>query len=264
MLTLRPLLQLAVAVACRFPSNAFTVLELRIPLRKTRDQTPPAFGFRTQFQESLSERHIERQLGCDVVGKGDAALCFKARHLLVVKDSVALLVQFFELLGNAGIDPVKILFEIFDVGLDVGLVVVGADQMESLLSDRKDVGTAIVIFFQCLDDQRGAPGLRDVSVMREHNSERRSRIDTLPRHHAVARLENVQRDSLSGEENHTEREKRYTRGAHGRARAIIAEGQARICMCSGSSKEFSGYSFVRNKMSYSQPAATPPAIGPIQ
>ncbi len=152
------------------------------------------------------------------------ALCLKARRRLVVKDAVTLLIEFFELLGDAGIDPCKILFEVFDVGFEIGLVVVGADQMKNLLPNRKDVGTAIVVFLEGLDDQGGTPGLRDVSGMDKNYAERGSSFDALPCHYAVARLEDVQRDRLSGEENETQREKWNTRGTHCRVRARMTEG----------------------------------------
>ena len=222
------LLQIAVAVACRFPSDTIAFLKLRVPIRETLGQAPLAFGFRAQFEERLAERHVERQLGRDVIRKRTPTVRLKVRRLLVVKDAVTLLVEFFELLGDAGIDPSKILFEEFNVGLEIGLVVVGADQMKNLLSDRKDVGTAIVVFLECLDNQGGTAGLRDVSGMYKHNPERRSSFDALPRHYAVARLKDMQRDRLSGEENQAQREKWNTRRTHRRVRALPIAGRKRI------------------------------------
>src|SRR5260370_40228240 len=158
---------------------------------------------------------------------------------------MTLLVEFFELLGNAGIDPVKILFEILDVGFEIGLVVVSADQMKDLLSDREYVGTATVVFLESLNDQRGAAGLRDVSGMHEHNPKRRRRFDALRGDCAVARLEYVQRDRLSGEENNAEREKWDARDIHRRGRALLEEGRKRIRMCLGSAKKCTGSLFIQ-------------------
>src|SRR4030088_3526511 len=70
--------------------------------------------------------------------------------------------------------------------------------------------------------------------MHQHKPERRSSFDALPRHYAVARLEDVQGDRLSGEENETQREKRNTSGTHCRVRALTTEDRKRICMCLGS------------------------------
>src|SRR5260370_21160962 len=106
--------------------------------------------------------------------------------------------------------------------------------MKGLLANCKDVAPAIVVFLKGLEDQGGTPGLRDVSGMHEHNPERRSSFDALTRHYAVARLEDVQRDRLSGEENETQLEKRNTSGTHCRVRALTTEGEKRICMCLGS------------------------------
>jgi hypothetical protein len=215
-------LQIAVTVARCFPSNVIAFLQLRVPLRETRDQAALAVSFRAQFQERLAERHIERQLARDVMGKGEAALGFKGRRLLVVKYTVTLLVELFEPFGNAGIDPAKIFFEIFNVGFEIGLLVMGADQMKSLLPEREDVGTPVVVFLKRLDDQGRASGLRDVSGVDVHNPERRSCLDALPRHEAVARLEDVQRDGLPREEDNSEREKWDTRHAHFCGRAVMA------------------------------------------
>src|ERR1700704_1376993 len=228
------ILQIAVAVACGFPSNTIAFLKLRVPRRETLGQAPLAFGFRAQFEERLAEGDVERQLGRNVIREGTPALWLKVRRLLVVKGAVTLLVKFFKPFGDPGIDPVKILIEEFDVGLEIGLVVVGTDQMKNLLPKRQDVGTAIVVFLEGLEDQGGTPGLRDVSGMHEHNPERRSSFDALTRHYAVARLEDVQRDRLSGKENETQREKWNTRGTHCRVRALTTEDRKRICMCLGS------------------------------
>jgi len=62
-----------VTVAGRFPSNTIAFLKLRIPLRETLDQAPLPFAFRVQFQERLAERHVERQLGRDVIREGVVA-----------------------------------------------------------------------------------------------------------------------------------------------------------------------------------------------
>ena len=262
MQTPQRLLQIAVAVARCFPANVIAFFKLRVPLRETHDQPSLPVGFRAQFQKRLAERDIERQLAGDMVGKREAALGFKGRRLLVVKHAVTLLVEHLESCRDAGIKAPKIFFEIFNVGFEIGLVVVGADQMKDLLPEREDVGTAVLVFLEGLDDQGGAAGLRNISGMDVHNPERRSRFNALPRHHAVARFEDVQRDRLSGKENNTEREKWDPRGTHCCRRAR-PEGRKRICICLGKAKKIR-YSFVRNRMSYNQPAATPPASGPIQ
>src|SRR4030088_2048052 len=70
--------------------------------------------------------------------------------------------------------------------------------------------------------------------MHEYNPERRSSFDALPRHYAVARLEDVQGDSLSREENETQREKRNTSGTHWGVRVLPKEDRKRICVCLGS------------------------------
>ena len=215
------LLQIAVTVARCFPANVIALLKLRVPLRETHDQPPLPVGLRTQLQQCLAERYIERQLARDVIGKGEAALGFKGGRLLVVKYAVTLLVELFEPFGNAGIDPAKIFFEIFNVGFEIGLVVVGADQMKSLLPEREDVGTAVLVFLEGLDDQGGAPGLRNISGMDVHNPERRFFFDAMPRHQAVARFEDVERDRLPGEEDNSEREKWDTRHAHCCARGFM-------------------------------------------
>src|SRR5258706_13323821 len=162
------ILQIAVAVACGFPSNTIAFLKLRVPLGETLGQAPLAFGFRAQFEERLAEGHVERQLGRNVIREGTPALWLKVRRLLIVKGAVALLAEFFKPFGDAGVDPVKVLFEEFAVGLEIGLVVVGADQMKNLLPKRQDVGTAIVIFFEGLDAQDATSGLGDVSGMNAH------------------------------------------------------------------------------------------------
>ena len=222
MQTPQRLLQIAVTIARCFPANVIAFFKLRVPLRETYDQTPLPVGFRAQFQERLAERYIERQLAGDVIGKREAALGFKGRRLLVVKHAVTLLVELLEPFRNAGIDRAKIFFEIFNVGFEIGLIVVGADQMKSLLPEREDVGTAVLVFLEGLDDQGGATGLRDVSCMDVHNPERRLCFDAMPRHQAVARFEDVQRDGLPGEEDNSEREKWDTRHAHCCGRVVTA------------------------------------------
>jgi hypothetical protein len=216
------LLQIAVTVTGCFPANVIALFKLWVPLRETHDQPPLPVGFRAEFQERLAECHIERQLGGDVIGKGEAALGFKGRRLLVVKHAVTLLVELFEPFRDAGIDPAKIFFEIFNVGFEIGLVVVGPDHAKSLLSQREDVGTAVLVFLEGLDDQGGATGSRNIPGMDVHNPERRFCFDAMPRHQAVARFEDVQWDRLAGKEDNSEREKWDTRHGHSCERAVIA------------------------------------------
>src|SRR6266404_5931404 len=127
------ILQIAVAVACGFPSNTIAFLKLRVPLRETLGQPPLAFGFRAQFEERLAEGDVERQLGRNVIREGTPALWLKVRRLLVVKGAVTLLVKFLKPFGDSGIDPVKVLFEEFDFCLELVLFVVGTDQIKFFL-----------------------------------------------------------------------------------------------------------------------------------
>jgi hypothetical protein len=90
------------------------------------------------------------------------------------------------------------------------------------LTDREDVGAAILVFIQGLHNRRGATGLREVIVTHVHDSERRPRFDALPGHQSIARLENVQGHCLPGEENQAEREKRDARGTHYRQDTFVA------------------------------------------
>src|ERR1019366_4605497 len=219
------------AIARRFSSYTIASFKLRVPLRKARGQQPLALGFRAHLQQSLPERHIDRQLRCDMIGEGDASLGFKARRVFFVKDAMALVEELLELRGNGGVDAGEIFFEIYDFGFKIGFLFVGADQTESALPGRKDVGAAILILLQGLDNERGASGLRDVSVMVEHDAERGLCFDAMARHHTVARLEDVQRNRLAGKENDAQRKKRNECRAHGRVAAMITEGRARIRMC---------------------------------
>ena len=126
-------LQLAVAVAGGLSSNMLPLFQLLIPFGKMRDKLFLARGFRANFQESLADRHIDRQFGRDVVGERNAALGFKARSVFTVKKLVTLIAELLEPGGNRGIDPDEILLEIFHVRFQIGLFVVRADQSERVL-----------------------------------------------------------------------------------------------------------------------------------
>src|ERR1035441_10223861 len=107
---------ISMAIARRFSSYTIASFKLRVPLRKVRGQQPLALGFRAHLQQSLPERHIDRQRRCDMIGEGDASLGFKARRVFFVKDAVALVEELLELRGNGGVDAGEIFFEIYDFG----------------------------------------------------------------------------------------------------------------------------------------------------
>ena len=129
------------------------------------------------------------------------ALGFKPRRVLAVKKLVTLVAKLFEPRGNGGIDFREILLEIFDVRFQIGFFLVRADQSKRALPGRQDVGAAIFIFLQNFHDHRGTARLRELFFVDVYDSEWGLRVDAVARHLPVARLENMQRHSLAGEED---------------------------------------------------------------
>jgi hypothetical protein len=138
--------------------------------------------------------------------QGKCFLRFQRRRVIPVKDAVALLEELCQLRGNTGIDSGEILIEVFDIGLEIGLLVMRANQAEGALPGGKNVGAAVLIFLQDFHDHRGTPGLRESSFMEKNKAEWGLCIDAAARHQAVPPLKNVQRHCLSREQNHVQRE----------------------------------------------------------
>src|SRR6267154_1947393 len=216
-------LQFGVAVAGRFASGALAILELRVPLGEPLDQPLLPLGFRSQFQEFLPQRHIDRQFGSDVIGKRNASFRLKRQRVTFEQDVVALVEELLELRGNSGIDTGEIFFQIFDVGLEIRLLHMRAKQAEGALPGGKNVGAAIFIFLQDLHDHRGTSDPRKVAFVGKDEPKRGFRFDAVAGHDPVTSLKDVQRYRLSWEENHVQREKRYAIGAHDFLAAIISE-----------------------------------------
>ena len=70
--------------------------------------------------------------------------------------------KLLEVRGNRGINAREIFLKIFDIGFQVSFLLVCADQTECALPGGQDVGAAILILLQGLDNERGASDLRDV------------------------------------------------------------------------------------------------------
>ncbi len=118
-----------------------------------------------------------------MVGERNASFRFKGRRVLLVKkDAVAPVEKLFELRGDTSIDPREIFFEIFDVGLKIGLVFVRANQAEGVLPGRKNVEPAIFILLQDFHDYRGAADSREIAFMEKDDAEWGFCFQALARH----------------------------------------------------------------------------------
>src|SRR5215469_16946685 len=88
--------------------------------------------------------------------------------------------------------------------------------MKGTLPDGQNVGPAILVFFQCLNDQGRAAYTRNLSVADKHNSKTGMRINAVARHLTITQFKNVQRQRLAGEKYNVQRKQRNPSAAHDR------------------------------------------------
>src|SRR5712691_1922480 len=98
-----------------------------------------------KLEKGLPERKFKRQFGAHVKRKGKILLRLKPWRFLLVQDTMTLVEELFEPLRGFRFGLLHIFLEECNVGLHIGLLVVGAEQTKNLLSDRQDVGAAVVI-----------------------------------------------------------------------------------------------------------------------
>src|SRR5712692_3256539 len=108
-------------------------------------EAPLPLRLGAKLEEVLPERKFKRQFGAHVKREGKILLRLEARRFLLVQDAMTLIKKLFELLRGFRFGLLRIFLEEPDVGLHIGFFVVGLEQTKNLLSDRQDIGPAVVI-----------------------------------------------------------------------------------------------------------------------
>ena len=190
---------------------ACATLGLGVPLQHRKDTFEErchganAFYLRVHFEQSLLEVRIEGKGTGEAVGKLSAGDFGFFRLRTGELHDFAMQADGFFLLGGEW--QIGIIRKKENFGLKERTFLINLQHFEAALAFSEDVHTAVVVFFEDVDDFGGAANVDEPLVFGADDAERALLVKAFIDHLFVARLEDVQRQGRAGKQHQIERKK---------------------------------------------------------
>src|ERR1700676_4570939 len=185
---------------------------MRRPLSKVAYEAFLAIPFGAQLQNLLFPHEVEGQCTCDDEGQVFHRFAVEISGIVLKDTRVGNLVEAQELIFHAGVAAMLAIVQEVDVTFQELVVCVSVRVHEvgdakGRTTDGDDVHPAVIVALHDLDDFRCAAYADDSSGQGKQHTELAFVVAAAAHHLAIARLENVQRESCAGKKNDVQRKK---------------------------------------------------------